>query len=78
MTEARKLLIRALDVLEDMWMTDSPDWELGNDIRAELQKPEPVHYQHIVIDDGRQSYTFTRQRLPDGEYRLLAEKIQDD
>lgn len=75
---SRELLVRALDAIEASDATDFGDFDLADEIRAELEKPEPVHYQHIVIDDGRQSYTFTRQRLPDGEYRLIAEKINDD
>jgi hypothetical protein len=40
MGSERKLLIRALDVLEEARLTDCPDWELGDDIRAELAKPD--------------------------------------
>jgi hypothetical protein len=77
MSEARKLLIRALAVLEEARLTDCPDWELGDDIRAELAKPEPVDHQHIVIKNGRQVFGYTKKQLPDGNYRLLAVRIDD-
>jgi hypothetical protein len=76
MSRERKLLQRALDALRDI---DSELYEsLEDDIRAELQKPEPVDFQAIEIEGGRLVFTFTRRNLPDGKYRLLAEKITDD
>lgn len=77
MSEARKLLIRALDVLEEMRMTDCPDWELGDDIRAELEKPGPVEYRTITLENGRLTALTQTTDLHHGKYRLLAERLPD-
>jgi hypothetical protein len=78
MSEARKLLLRALDVLEEMRLTDCPDWELGDDIRAELEKPEPVECGWIDVRPEVFLNGWIPFSVEDGKYRLLAEKIQDD
>jgi hypothetical protein len=78
MSRERELLQRALAVLGQVHLTDHFDFDLEDDIRAELQKPEPVDFQAIEIEGGRLVFTFTRRNLPDGKYRLLAERIEDD
>jgi hypothetical protein len=49
-----------------------------NDIRAEIEKPEPVEYQRLTVDGRRHKFNAVTSALADGKYRLLAEKIQDD
>jgi hypothetical protein len=78
MSEARKLLLRALDVLEEMRLTDCPDWELGDDIRAELQKPEPVDCGWVAIVNGVLTNCWNNPDLPEGTHKLLAVRIDDD
>ena len=76
MSESRKLLIRALDVIEDH-MVDTGDWALADDIRAELAKPEPVECGWIELKNGILCNRWETDGLESGKYRLLAERIDD-
>jgi hypothetical protein len=80
MNRERELLAGALGALE-RWNIDVElrdfDVKLIAGIRAELEKPEPVDYQRIEVKDGRPLFVFMRRNLPDGKYRLLAERLPD-
>jgi hypothetical protein len=75
----REFLCRALAVLGQVRPTDHFNFDLEDDIRAELAKPEPVECGEVEVIQG---YPFGLLRnmlqiLPDGKYRLLAERIDD-
>ena len=78
MNRERKLLQRALDALE---MPRTSVYREGSDliadIRAELAKPEPVMYQSIEVENGRQVFTWKHAALPDGKYKLYAERVYE-
>ena len=78
MNRERKLLQRAIDALE---MPSTSVYREGSeliaDIRAELAKPEPVMYQSIEVENGRQVFTWNYAALPDGKYKLYAERINE-
>jgi hypothetical protein len=78
MSRERELLQRALDALE---MPSTSVYREGSeliaDIRAELAKPEPVMYQRIEVENGRQVFTWNHAVLPDGKYKLYAERINE-
>jgi hypothetical protein len=73
----RELLQRAMYAIEQVRSCEISDFDLLEDIRTELAKPGPVDHQHIVIKNGRQVFGYTKKQLPDGTYRLLAERIDD-
>jgi hypothetical protein len=81
MNRERELLAGALGVLE-RWNIDVElrdfDVKLIADIRAELEKPEPVECGQVEVIHG---YPFGLrnkiQILSNGRYKLLAEKIDD-
>ena len=79
MSRERELLARAIDLLEttdkwthEMWMS------LTHDIRAELQKPEPVDCGWVAIVNGVLTNCWNNPDLPEGTHKLLAVRIDDD
>jgi hypothetical protein len=76
MSRERKLLQRALDALRDI---DSELYEsLEDDIRAELQKPEPVECGWLIIEDNVFNYGWKLDKIKDGKHWLHAVRIEDD
>jgi hypothetical protein len=71
----RELLRQCLKALEEQ---DYP-WheELIKGIRAELEKPEPIEVGHSHMLDGYCVHVW-RQAVPDGNYKLIAVRIDDD
>jgi hypothetical protein len=75
---SRELLQRALDALEECRLADYGDLTLTDEIRAELQKPEPVERgwidtRHSILYNG-----WVTDNLGTGKYKLLAVRIDDD
>ena len=78
MSRERELLQRALDELEILeYRARLGNGELIADIRAELQKPEPVECGVLQIQD---SLWFNRSGcyLPDGKYVMVVQRIEDE
>jgi hypothetical protein len=76
MSRERELLKRALAVLGQARLADIDDWLLFDEIRAELQKPEPVECGYVRFRHGSPYADF--DFLDDGKYRLLAERINNE
>jgi hypothetical protein len=74
----RELLEKAADELEILeYRARLGNGELIADIREELTKPEHVMYQSIEVENGRQVFTWKYAALPDGKYKLYAERINE-
>jgi hypothetical protein len=79
MSRERKLLQRALDALE---MPSTSVYREGSeliaDIRAELEKPEPVECGWVAIVNGVLTNCWNNPDLPEGTHKLLAVRTDDD
>lgn len=81
MSRERELLQRMLKLIDEVDVSCYPfGRDLERDIRAELQKPEPVKCGVLLIGPEYQSGYFIdcyNNHFPGGKYRLLAERIDD-
>ena len=76
MSRERELLEKAVDELEILeYRARLGNGELIADIRAELQRPEPLECGYITVRKGLQDREI--DDMDDGKYRLLAENIND-
>jgi hypothetical protein len=73
---SRELLQRALGAL-DLWQPNI-NADLIADIRAELQKPEPVECGWVAIVNGVDLQIAGITLLSEGTHRLLAVRIDDE
>jgi hypothetical protein len=71
----RELLQRSLEALE---VDGNRDFiGLRQQIKYELEKPEPIEVGHSHMLDGYCVHVW-RQAVPDGNYKLIAVRIDDD
>jgi hypothetical protein len=73
----RELLQRALEALEYGFEGELYR-NLVRDILAELDKPEPVEYRTITLENGCLTKLTQAIDLHHGTYKLLAVRIDDD
>jgi hypothetical protein len=78
MSRERELLQRALAVLGQVRLTDHFDFDLEDDIRAELQKPEPCPVGWIEKQNGVFLSGWDLNDIENGKYKLYAVRIDDD
>jgi hypothetical protein len=76
----RELIQRALDALEnaDRDCEVDTDYTLVDDLRAELQKPEPVSIGRVAVINGVLTNRWDQIDLPVGNYELLAVRLDDE
>ena len=79
MSRERELLEKAVDELEILeYRARLGNGELIADIRAELQKPEPVECGWLDVRSDVFLNGWKLDDITDGKYRLLAEEINDE
>jgi hypothetical protein len=78
MNRERELLHWALNAMEDCRMVDVADWDLLDEIRAELAKPEPVVRGWIELKNGILTNRWMTDGLESGRYNLYAVRLDDE
>jgi hypothetical protein len=74
MSRERELLQRALEAVEKTYFPS----RLADELKAELQKPEPVECGWVAIVNGVLTNCWNNPELSEGTHKLLAVRIDDE